>query len=420
MDLLAVWRQLYTLRYVPITIVQPLFAAGTIFLLSGVQATSGIRVAQKELTHCVDSIKRLLQYLREIGKSWQCALNIESILRALVEEQLKPAIDKRQTGVPKDKPTGPETEREKYKTIPPIRRPSATRRVERHRQASIPAPSPRSRSTASSEQRTPIKLGSPTIAVHPVPASSAGMEGSFGQPPLESPELLSPWNASPARSSPIQVSRPRSRSTGSQQLSVPTDSPPISLRMPPSPSLSNGPHRSMSLSHSNSPMSFYDSNSMGFVPQSPVQSMHNGVLDKEALFSDMGALGAGEGVTNFDYNNFEMARFLAMPSGNNLSGVPFVGPLTIEEYIGSLQDTPGDTSPDGIFDFSSILSGADFNAEASGSAWNGSQYLSGGSPIGFHSTINHHRRAVSEDSRPMRMGGGFNGNGFPDFQNPFP
>ncbi|RXW17748.1 hypothetical protein EST38_g8099 [Candolleomyces aberdarensis] len=137
MDLLAVWRQLYTLRYCPITLAQPLFAAGTIFLLSGVQATSGIRVAQKETKICVDSIKLLLQYLREIGKSWQCALNIESILRALVEKQLKPAIEKRQSAVPKDRLTGSEAEREKYRIIPPVRRRDPDR--VRPRQSSTPA-----------------------------------------------------------------------------------------------------------------------------------------------------------------------------------------------------------------------------------------------------------------------------------------
>ncbi|KAJ2928460.1 hypothetical protein H1R20_g8634, partial [Candolleomyces eurysporus] len=344
MDLLAVWRQLYTLRFCPITLVQPLFAAGTIFLLSGVQATSGIRVAQKELKTCVDSIKLLMQYLREIGKSWQCALNIESILRALVEEQLKPAIEKRQSAVPKDRSTGPETERERYRTIPPIRRPST--RKDRSRQGINPSTNARSRSMTSSEHHSPTKLGSPTISVHPV---------------------LEP-DASPS-------------------------------------------------------LSFYDSGNVnvGLVPQSPVQSMVGGSFDQEALFGDMTAMGAGEAVTNFDYNNFEMARFLAMPSGNNLSGVPFVGPFTIEEYIGSLQEVTGDTSPDGIFDFS--MFGADFNAEASGSGFNGgagTQYLSGGSPIGLNTTIHHHRRAVSADARPARMGGSFNGHGFVDYSNAFP
>jgi hypothetical protein len=415
MDLLAVWRQLYTLRYCPITLMQPLFAAGTVFLLSGVQATSGIRVAQKELKTCVDSIKLLMQYLREIGKSWQCALNIESILRALVEEQLKPAIEKRQSVVSKDRSTGPDSEREKYRTIPPIRRPSTSRK-ERSRQGSIPSTNSRSRSMNSnpSEHQTPVKIGSPTIAVHPVPEPDR-MEGSFSQPAMGSPELLSPWTASPSNSTPIQISRPRSRSTGSQQYSAPTESPSISTRIPPSPSLST----SLSLNPSSSSLSFYDSSNGGFVPQSPVQSLMNGSFDQEALFGDITALGTGEAVTNVEYNNFEMSRYLAMPSGNNLSGVPFVGPYTIEEYVGSLQ--AGDTSPDGIFDFT--MFGADFNTEASGSGFNGAagpQYLSGGSPIGLGAPSNLHRRAVSADSRPVRMGGSFNGHGFLDFPGPFP
>ena len=96
MELLATWRSLYTLRYAPITLIQTVFSAGTVYLLWGVQATSGPRVAHKELKTALDQQKLCHQYLVEIGKSWQCATNIAGILKNLMHEQLKPVLERRQ------------------------------------------------------------------------------------------------------------------------------------------------------------------------------------------------------------------------------------------------------------------------------------------------------------------------------------
>ena len=96
MELLATWRSLYTFRYTPITLTQTIFSAGTVYLLWGVQATSGPRVAQKELKTALDQQKLCHQYLVEIGKSWQCATNIAGILKNLMQEQLKPVLERRQ------------------------------------------------------------------------------------------------------------------------------------------------------------------------------------------------------------------------------------------------------------------------------------------------------------------------------------
>ena len=49
MELLATYRKLYSLRYCPISLVQIVFATGTIWLLGAVRATSGLRVAKEEL-----------------------------------------------------------------------------------------------------------------------------------------------------------------------------------------------------------------------------------------------------------------------------------------------------------------------------------------------------------------------------------
>ena len=95
MELLATWRTLYTLRYCPITLIQCVFSAGTVYLLTSVQASSGTRVAQKDLRHSMDQQTRVLQYLQEIGKSWQCATNISGIMKTLMHEQLRPLLERK-------------------------------------------------------------------------------------------------------------------------------------------------------------------------------------------------------------------------------------------------------------------------------------------------------------------------------------
>ncbi|KAF8241145.1 hypothetical protein L208DRAFT_1420221 [Tricholoma matsutake] len=94
-ELLGTWRTLYTLRYSPITLVQTAFSAGTIYLLVAVQAATGLRVAQESLKHSLSQAQLCVQYLLEIGQSWHCANNIAEILRNLLQEQLKPLLDRR-------------------------------------------------------------------------------------------------------------------------------------------------------------------------------------------------------------------------------------------------------------------------------------------------------------------------------------
>lgn len=95
MELLGTYRSLYTLRYTSITQVQTVFSAGTVFLLMAVQAMSGSRVAQVSLEKSLSQVDLCIQYLFEIGKSWQCATNIGEILKNLVQEQLQPLFEHR-------------------------------------------------------------------------------------------------------------------------------------------------------------------------------------------------------------------------------------------------------------------------------------------------------------------------------------
>jgi hypothetical protein len=87
MENLATWRTLYSLRYCPITLIQTVFSAGTVYLLTATQASSGIRVAWKEMDHATKQLDRIMEYLQEIGASWQCATNIAGILKGLMQDQ---------------------------------------------------------------------------------------------------------------------------------------------------------------------------------------------------------------------------------------------------------------------------------------------------------------------------------------------
>jgi hypothetical protein len=98
MDLLGVYRKLYSLRYVPVTIIQVIFSAGTVSLLSAVHATSGLRLAQRSLSDSIAQVQLCMQYLGEIGHSWNCANNIAEILDNLLRERLKPGLEMKSIG----------------------------------------------------------------------------------------------------------------------------------------------------------------------------------------------------------------------------------------------------------------------------------------------------------------------------------
>ncbi|KAF9026866.1 hypothetical protein BDZ89DRAFT_832235 [Hymenopellis radicata] len=95
MELVATWRSLYTLRYCPVTMMQTIFSAGTVFLLLANKASSGLRVAKKDLETFSAQAKLCIQYLNEIGKSWNSSTNIAEILTKLSRKQLEPLTEKR-------------------------------------------------------------------------------------------------------------------------------------------------------------------------------------------------------------------------------------------------------------------------------------------------------------------------------------
>ena len=85
MENLTTWRALHSLRYCPITLIQTVFAAGTVYLLAGTQAISRNRIVWKEVDHSAKKLDCIMDYLQEIGASWQCAADISGILKELMQ-----------------------------------------------------------------------------------------------------------------------------------------------------------------------------------------------------------------------------------------------------------------------------------------------------------------------------------------------
>ncbi|KAJ3560388.1 hypothetical protein NP233_g10873 [Leucocoprinus birnbaumii] len=81
MLLLEAWKKHYTFRYASITLIQTIFAAGTIYLLSALQAVEGTRIAKSQLRQAMENTLLCIDYLKEIGSSWPCATTIAGILK---------------------------------------------------------------------------------------------------------------------------------------------------------------------------------------------------------------------------------------------------------------------------------------------------------------------------------------------------
>jgi hypothetical protein len=84
-ELLTAWKSLYTLRYIPVTLVGIVFSAGTVFLLSALQTSTGTRPS-KSYSQSLAQANLCVEYLLESGKSFQCANVIAEILGNLLQE----------------------------------------------------------------------------------------------------------------------------------------------------------------------------------------------------------------------------------------------------------------------------------------------------------------------------------------------
>lgn len=92
MNILGIWDEKFSLRYVPITLVQVVFCAGTVFVLSAVQATSGPRLGRVTLSTALSQVDQCIRYLSIVGKSWECANRVADILSGVLHDQLKPRL----------------------------------------------------------------------------------------------------------------------------------------------------------------------------------------------------------------------------------------------------------------------------------------------------------------------------------------
>ena len=92
MLLLGIWHNNYNLRYVSTTHVQFTFSAGTVFVLSAIQAISGPRLGRVTLASSLSHVETCLEYLSIIGRSWETAEIAREILLNFFDETLKPRL----------------------------------------------------------------------------------------------------------------------------------------------------------------------------------------------------------------------------------------------------------------------------------------------------------------------------------------
>jgi hypothetical protein len=98
MELAGIWHKHFSLRYVPITMIQVISATATIFVVAAVQAVSGARIAYGALDSAEKNAGLAMEYLREIGESFASALNVANILQNLLQEQVQTRKVRRSPG----------------------------------------------------------------------------------------------------------------------------------------------------------------------------------------------------------------------------------------------------------------------------------------------------------------------------------
>jgi len=107
MELAQIWRGHFKLRYVPITVIQVISAAATIFVVAAVQAVSGPRIAHGALESAEKSAETAIQYLREVGESFASAVSIADILQHLLQQQVQTRKTRRSPGASPSAPIFP-------------------------------------------------------------------------------------------------------------------------------------------------------------------------------------------------------------------------------------------------------------------------------------------------------------------------
>lgn len=95
MEFAESWRARFSVRYVPITFIQVVSAAGTVFVLDALQATSGPRLATQRLKDAMDKTKKAIGYMAEVGETFASAAGMAQILRGLLDHQVQGRLVRR-------------------------------------------------------------------------------------------------------------------------------------------------------------------------------------------------------------------------------------------------------------------------------------------------------------------------------------
>ncbi|KAF8961449.1 hypothetical protein BDZ97DRAFT_1829377, partial [Flammula alnicola] len=322
MELLSTYRSLYSLRYCPITLIQAVFSAGTVYLLTAMQASSGIRIAQKELRHSLDQQKLVLQYLHEIGRSWQCATNIAGIMKNLMHEQLKPVLERKTIpimsssggalqvpdyGNDDDDDAGSTLSRSSSKGH--VRRRSSSSKIKQQRRVSTHSlhQDPSNYATSSSPAR------SAPIAIQTPPKRTP----SFSSSPSSLPD---PWGL-----------RPNGTQASGSVSPSPSSSPIFTTNFLSSPSTSFA-HRGSSFQGYPQPFTYAASTSDGPSFSGNGQGASHAFHGQGALFGLGQDFGTGQSPSHH-YPGKELSGFLGMLGGQTLPQAPFVGPFGLGDTL---------------------------------------------------------------------------------------
>ncbi|KAJ7704467.1 hypothetical protein B0H17DRAFT_921179 [Mycena rosella] len=95
LELAETWSSLYTLRLTPVSLVQVLFGAGTVYMLLALQATARFRIAHAALETALAQVERCVRYLHEMGGSWQGGTRTGDNLATVLRDRLKPVLARR-------------------------------------------------------------------------------------------------------------------------------------------------------------------------------------------------------------------------------------------------------------------------------------------------------------------------------------
>ncbi|KAK7048576.1 Zn(2)-C6 fungal-type domain-containing protein [Favolaschia claudopus] len=95
LELTETWSSLYPLRYAEMKVAGVVFTAATVFMLRALHATASSRIAHSVLNIALAQVHTCIRLLREMGETWISSARSAELLQAILDEKLKPVIDRR-------------------------------------------------------------------------------------------------------------------------------------------------------------------------------------------------------------------------------------------------------------------------------------------------------------------------------------